>query len=120
MPCIVLHCAKDDAGDLQKRIMNTHENAFDKGVEYIPYTLSSVWSKQDYVNLFHQQNQYTHDTGAIAIQGVLEAFMEKIHNIDEASQQYFLTHKHILSLEKLNHPNKAKWWIFTKEIIRIK
>ena len=74
--------------ELQNRLMNAHPNMFGKGVEFIPYQLSSIWSKEEYLNLFHQKNQYINKVGTIAFQGVAEWEMEEILTMDQTLHQF--------------------------------
>lgn len=104
---IVIRCAKSDVQDLQTALMKAKKNALGNGVEFIPYHLVSVWKKSDYLAVYHQQNQYIHDTGAVAIQGIDISVMEK--EIDGVMfQDFLLSQEDILSIEKLNMPNTGK------------
>ena len=111
---IAICCAKQDVQDLTAAIINIPPHTLGKGVEFIPYHLISVWKKAEYLDIYHQQNQYIHDTGAIAIQGIDTSVMEEeIHGL--TFQQYLLSQEHILSIKKSDMPNTGKWWILVKK-----
>ena len=109
---IVIRCAKSDVQDLQTALMTAKKDALGTGVEFIPYHLVSVWWKADYLAVFHQQNQYIHDTGAVAIQGIDPSVMEEEIN-GATFQDFLLSQEDVLSIEKSNMPNTGKWWILT-------
>ena len=111
---IVIRCAKQDVQDLTAAIINIPPHTLGKGVEFIPYHLISVWKKAEYLDIYHQQNQYIHDTGAIAIQGIDSSVMEEEIN-GLTLQQYLLSQEHILSIKKSDMPNTGKWWILVKK-----
>ena len=70
--CMVVRCARKDAQDLQIKLTNAGENSFGKGVEYIPYSVGSVWTTKEFEQAFQHQNQYIYDMGAIQIQEISE------------------------------------------------
>ena len=92
--------------------MQTKTNELGIGVEFIPYHLVSVWKKSDYLDVYHQQNQYIHDTGAVAIQGIDTKVMEEAIN-GITLQDFLMSQGDILSIEKSDMPNAGKWWILT-------
>ena len=113
---MVLRCAKSDATDLQLRLTNAFPNKFGKGVEFIPYQLSSIWSKEDYLSLFHQQNQYIADMGAVEFQGVPEWLMDEEFGDEQTLQQFLLTHAKVQSVKKSDTPRQEKWWVLAKKV----
>ena len=114
--CMVISCAKPEARIIQTKLMQAPQHALGKHVEFVPYQLKSMWSIEEYKNLFYQQNQYIQDVGAIAIQGVTEATMQQIDEVEQVTiQQFLLSHEKILSLEKSNTPNLNKWWVIAKK-----
>ena len=99
--CIVLRCAKPESQILQTKLMEAHPNALGKNVEFVPYQLSTIWEQEEYEKLFHQQNQYIQDTGAVAIQNVTTRTMDAFHEEEKITlQQYLLSNSKVLSIEK--------------------
>ena len=114
--CMVISCAKPEARILQTKLMHASQHALGKQVEFVPYQLKSMWSIEEYKNLFYQQNQYIEDVGAIGIQGITEETLQHIDEEDKVTVQHFLlSHEKILSIEKSNTPNLNKWWILVKK-----
>ena len=111
--CIVVWCTKCNVQDLQTRLMTAKPNALGKGVNYIPYSAVSVWKQLDYLNMYCHQNQFIHDMGAIAIQGIPTEVMEDNTEMGSTIKEYLLAQKDILNVKKLDMPNAWKWWILT-------
>lgn len=104
-----------DAKDIQTRFTNAFPNTFGKRVEFRPYQLSEIWSKEDYMNLFHQKSKYIDDIGAVAFHGVTEWFMDQESGEEQSLQQFLLTHEKIISIEKSDTPRQGKWWVLAKK-----
>ena len=114
--CMVISCAKPEARVLQTKLMQAPQHALGKQVEFVPYQLKSIWSIEEYKNLFYQQNQYIQDVGAIGIQGITEDTMQHFDEVEQVTiQQFLLSHEKILSIEKSNTPKLNKWWIIVKK-----
>ena len=111
--CVVIQCAKVDAPTLQDRLMTAPPGKLGKGVEFIPYQLSSIWSPSEYLQLYQQQNRYIEEVGATAIQGVSEWTMQTQGNEGKTLHQFLVENPKVLSVEKSDTPQQEKWWILS-------
>ena len=109
--CIVLSCARKDMNIIQEKFMNYKAHTLGKDVEFIAYQMASIWSQDQYMQIFQQQNQFMEEIGAVPIQGIAEHVMKNGVEQDMTVQQYLIAHEKILSVEKSNTPGKQKWWI---------
>ena len=114
--CIVLACARQDARMIQEKLMTNASGGLGKGVEFIPYKMLSIWSTDDYLQIFSKQNIYISDVGAVPIMGVSEERMKRMDGEHtNAFQDFLLANEHILSIEKSNTLQRRKWWILGKK-----
>lgn len=114
--CIVLACAKQDVRVIQGKFMSYEPGDLGKGVDFIPYKMVSIWSTEDYLKIFGEQNQYISEVGAVPIMGISEISMIGQNGGQEkAFQDFLLQNKYILGIEKSNTPQQRKWWILGKK-----
>ena len=105
--CIVLACTKQDVRIIQEKFMTSKPGGLGKGVEFIPYKMMSIWSTEDYLQIFSKQNNYISEVGAVPIMGVSEERMSGTDgNHNQAFHEFLLKNDNIVGVEKSNTPQR--------------
>lgn len=109
---LVLQCPRIEAKQYKTLLTAAKVADLGKQVEFILYSLTNHLPNGSYQNIFSLQNKYIVDTGAVEIQGVPMATMEKLHGCNKTHfHQWLLESKHVQSVKKLDLPEVQKWWI---------